>query len=579
MNAGSLLRFYIDNRQYLPGIVVIVGLSLVSGVLKMLSATYWGRSLDYGVAGLTQEMLATAGMMALFILLDCARTALHYRIIGHITEDMFLGVRDRAFEKLTRGDMSVLEQKFRTGDVAARLNGDIDFLSTFSAGHISNFSRLIFSGLFGLTACVFISWQLSIAYLIILPVSLWMVGAISRPIEDQAKRSMDQTGSAMSIAADVIAGALSVKAFAAEKVLGKRFDRAVDASLDQKVRSERLSMKMTGVKYLASVAQTMSLFLIGSWLVSSGQLTVGAFVSFVTLSGYITESFSQSDYMLKTARGASASARRYYEVIDIPDEPVGPVRRPTGENPVPCAAEGLCFAYGPGSPRALDGLALQVPPGKKVAVLGASGCGKSTLVKLICRFYLPEDGSLRLLGTPTEEWDPEALRENLSIVTQDPCLFAGSFYENIAYGRPGLTRAACEAALREVSLWDFVSAFPDGMDHPIGEGGRDLSGGQRQRLCIARAMVKQAPLVLLDEATSALDLQTEREVQASLDKLLEGRGAVIIAHRLSTVQGVDYIYVLEDGKVAEEGAPHALLAQRGRYYEMCRLQGLKEVSV
>lgn len=573
--SGSLLRFYIDNRRYLPGIVVIVGLSLVSGVLKMLSATYWGRSLDYGVAGLTQEMLTAAGMMALFILLDCARTALHYRIIGRITEEMFLGVRGRAFHKLTQADMAVLERKFRTGDVAARLNGDIDFLSTFSAGHISNFSRQVFSGLFGLTACVFISWQLSIAYLIILPVSLWLVGAISRPIAKQSKRSMDYTGSAMSTAADAISGALTVKAFAAEKVLGKRFGQAVDASYEQKVRSEKQSMKMTAVKYIATVTQTMSLFLLGSWLVSSGLLTVGAFVSFVTLSAYITDCFSQSDYMLKTVRNVSASAQRYYEVIDIPEEHRGPTLCPAVEVAAPCAAEGLNFTYEGKDEPALDGLDLRVSHGKKVAVVGASGCGKSTLVKLICRFYLPESGSLRLFGVEAQEWEPDALRKRLAIVTQDSCLFDGSFYENLRFAKPELTREACEQALRDVSLWDFVSAFPDGMDHPIGEGGGILSGGQKQRLCIARAMVKEAPLMLLDEATSALDLQTEREVQNSLDRLLEGRGAVIIAHRLSTVQGADYIYVLEDGRVAEEGAPQELLKRRGRYYEMCRAQGLE----
>lgn len=578
MSGGALLRFYIDNRRYLPGILLIVGLSLVSGMLKMLSATYWGRSLDYGVAGLTSEMLSAAGMMALFILLDCARTALHYRIIGHITEDMFLGVRSRAFDKLTRGDMAVLEREFRTGDVAARLNGDIDFLSIFSAGHISDFSRRIFSGMFGLTACIFISWQLSIAYLIILPVSLWLVSAISKPIQNQNKRSMDQTGSAMSTATDMISGMLTVKAFAAEKILGQRFDRAVDASYEQKLRSERLSMKMTGVKYIANVAQTMSLFLIGSWLVSSGQLTVGAFASFVTLSVYITEFFGHSDYMLKCVRNASASAQRYYEVLEIPDEPAGPVLRPMGERPLPCAAQALDFAYEPGGRSVLDRLSLRVPAGKKVAVVGSSGCGKSTLMKLICRFHLPTSGSLTLFGADAEEWDPDSLRKNLSIVTQDPCLFSGSFYENLAYGRPGISQEECEAALRSVSLWDLVSAFPDGMDHPIGESGRDLSGGQKQRLCIARAMVKQAPLVLLDEATSALDLQTEREVQASLDKLLEGRSAVIIAHRLSTIQDADYIYVLDNGRIAEEGAPQDLLKQRGRYYEMCRMQGLEDFA-
>ena len=575
MENSPLFRFYYDNRKHLPGLVTIVALSLVSGVLKTLSAAYWGRAVDFGVAGLVEDMLFAAVLMALFILLDCLRTALHYRLIGHITEDMFLDVRARAFDKLTHADPSALEETFRTGDIAARLNGVIDFLSTFSAGHISNFSRQIFSGLFGLTACIFISWQLAISYMIILPLSLWLVGTISKPIQAQIKGSMDSTGLAISTAVETISGALTVKAFAAEGVMEKRFDAAVTAACQQRIRSERLSMKMTGIKYLSNVIQSMCLFLVGSWLVSFGYLTVGAFVSFVTLSAYITSAFEQSDYMIKSFRNASASAARYYEVIDIPEERPGFNRE--AASPTPCSAVGLSFAYGNGV-RALNDLSIQVPAGKKVAVVGPSGCGKSTLVKLLCRFYFPERGELSMFGAETAEWDPRALRENLAIVTQDSCLFSGSFYENIALGRPGISREECQRVLEDVRLWDFVCGFPEGMDHAVGEGGMNLSGGQRQRLCIARAMVKNASLVLLDEATSALDLQTEREVQEALDKLLQGRSVVMIAHRLSTVQNADHIYVIEEGGIAEEGAPAELLRKKGRYYQMYLAQGLVEVE-
>ena len=295
----------------------------------------------------------------------------------------------------------------------------------------------------------------------------------------------------------------------------------------------------------------------------------------MTLSAYITSAFEQSDYMIKSFRNASASAARYYEVIDIPEERPGFNRE--AASPTPCSAVGLSFAYGNGV-RALNDLSIQVPAGKKVAVVGPSGCGKSTLVKLLCRFYFPERGELSMFGAETAEWDPRALRENLAIVSQDSCLFSGSFYENIALGRPGISREECQRVLEDVRLWDFVCGFPEGMDHAVGEGGMNLSGGQRQRLCIARAMVKNASLVLLDEATSALDLQTEREVQEALDKLLQGRSVVMIAHRLSTVQNADHIYVMEEGGIAEEGAPAELLRKKGRYYQMYLAQGLVEVE-
>ena len=565
-----LLRLYLENRRYIPGLALILLISLLAGGLKLAASTLWGQAVDFGVAGRISPMLWAAGAMTLVILVDCARTAVHYHIIGRVTETMFRDVRMKAFRKLTTGDAATLERDFRTGDTATRLNSDIDVLNNFTAGHVSNFSRLLFQGVVALAGCLFLSWQMSLAYLVVLPLSLWIVKRVSAPIQAKTKSSLDSTGAAMSVAAEAIQGALTVKAFGAEEELARRFDAAVDSATQQKVQSEKISQKLTGVKYAANVLQTMALFLLGSVLVTRGAVSVGTLVAFLVLSNYITEPLSQIDYMAGQVRWATAAAQRYFEVMDVPDEADGPVTRPASS--VRCQAQELAFSYD-GQNRVLQDITLRIAQGQQVAVVGESGCGKSTLLRMLCRFYLPQAGSLRLFGVEAKDWQGEALRQHIALVTQNSTLFDGSVYENVAYGKPGLTRAECRAALEAVELWDFVSQFPDGMDHPIGEGGAALSGGQKQRLCIARALVKEAPLVLLDEATSALDTQTEKEVQAALDKLLAGRSAVIVAHRL-TVQNAHYVYVLEQGHVLEEGPPKELLAKRGRYYEMCRLQGL-----
>ena len=566
-----LLRLYLENRRYIPGLALILLISLLAGGLKLAASTLWGQAVDFGVAGRISPMLWGAGAMALVILVDCARTAVHYHIIGRVTETMFRDVRMKAFRKLTTGDAATLERDFRTGDTATRLNSDIDVLNNFTAGHVSNFSRLLFQGVVALAGCLFLSWQMSLAYLVVLPLSLWIVKRVSAPIQAKTKSSLDSTGAAMSVAAEAIQGALTVKAFGGEEELARRFDAAVDSATQQKVQSEKISQKLTGVKYAANVLQTMALFLLGSVLVTRGAVSVGTLVAFLALSNYITEPFGQLDYMISQVRRATATAQRYFEVMDVPNEADGPVTRPA--SPVPCQAQELAFSYD-GQNRVLQDITLRIAQGQQVAVVGESGCGKSTLLRMLCRFYLPQAGSLRLFGVEAKDWQGEALRQHIALVTQNSTLFDGSVYENVVYGKPGLTRAECRAALEAVELWDFVSQFADGMDHPIGEGGAALSGGQKQRLCIARALVKEAPLVLLDEATSALDTQTEKEVQAALDKLLAGRSAVIVAHRLTTVQNAHYIYVLEQGHVLEEGTPKELLAKRGRYYEMCRLQGL-----
>lgn len=566
-----LFRFYADNRKYFPGLIVVIGISLLSGALKLLVSTLWGKAVDFGVAGEISKMTFSVALMFGVILLDCCRTACQYHIIGNVTERMFVKVRTRAFSKIAAGDVAVLEMKFRSGDTATRINNDIEQISTFVAGHVSNFSRLIFQALFALCGCLFLSWQLTVVTCLVIPLSVWLVKRISIPIQKQSKRSLDCVGSAMSVVADTVSGIFTVKAFEMEPVMAERFDKDVDAAYEQIVKTEQVGMKMTGVKYLTNVIQIMLLFLFGAWLVQNGILSVGTLITFIALSNYITETVGQGDYMISQFRYATACAQRLYEVLDIPDEQLGIRNGDVSEKP--CQMEDVGFAYADRT-TVLHDVNIQVEKGKKIAVVGASGSGKSTLIKLICRFYLPQKGKLSLFGIRTEDWQPEALRKHMAIVTQVPVLFDGSVYENIAYGRPGTSREECMVALEQANLLEFIKQHPDGIDHPIGEYGKKLSGGQKQRLCIARAMVKQAPLVLLDEATSALDTQTEREVQKALDKLLEGRSAVIVTHRLISAQNADYVYYLDGGKVVEEGSPKELLALKGKYFDMCRRQGI-----
>lgn len=577
MKKLPLIRFYTDNKKDLSGLVVILLISFLAGLLKMAASMLWGQAVDFGTAGEIHGMLVAAGLMAGVILIDCARTAVHYHIIGHVTENMFLNIRSMAFHKITHADVGVLESKFRTGDIATRITTDIDYLSSFAAGSVSDFSRRIFQAAFAIIGCFFLSWQLSLIYCVILPVSLWAIKKVSVPFRAQSKRSLDATGAAMNTASDAISGILTVKAFGLENERTEKFHGSVQRACTETEKSEKTNMKMTGVKYVATVIQTMALFLLGSVLVTNGTITVGTMIAFITLSSYINDPFSMMDYMISTMKRASATAQRIYEVLDIPDEKAGTVKSIVSDEP--CAAEDITFSYTE-EKQILNGLSVHIGKNQKVAVIGSSGCGKSTLLSLICRFYLPDSGKLTLFGEDSKDWDADALRQNMAIVTQDAYLFDGSIYENIAYGCPGTTRAECEAALKDVGLWEFVCSFPDGMDHEIGEMGGQLSGGQKQRLCIARAMARKAPLVLLDEATSALDAQTEKAVQKALDKLLVGRSAVIVAHRLTTVQNADYIYCLEAGRVLEEGTPRELLDKKGKYYEMCRLQGLvKEAAV
>lgn len=568
---SPLVRLLADCKTQWTGFSLIVALALLAGFFKVLAATYWGRAVDAGVAELTSVMLWSALGMVLFILLDGIRTAVLYHIIGRVTERMFLSLRMRAFAVLTRGDVAELEKQLRSGDLAMRVNGDAESLCDIVAGEFPNNLRLLFQAIIAIIACFFLSWQLSIAYLVLLPLTLWMTRVISYPVQQIRKEARGNAGAAMNLASDMLGGMDTVKSFAMADALQHKFDGALNRSMEQNVGIERRAMAMTVVKYAAGVIQLMLLFLIGTMLTSRGLVSIGNVMAFIALSAYIGEAFGQLDRMMMIMRNAVALSGRLYDIFDIPMETQG------GETP---AGDSTCVVmqdvhFNYDSDRTiLDGITLKVMKNQKVALIGPSGCGKSTLIRLICRFYAPTKGDVKLFGCNAGSVDIQALRQRIALVTQEAHLFDGTIADNVRCSRSDATRDQIEAALQDAGMWDFVQMLPNGMETPIGEFGGRLSGGQRQRLCIARAFLKDAQLVLMDEATSALDTDSERDIQDAMDRLLKDRAAIIVAHRLSTVQCVDYVYCLDRGFVMEQGTQADLLRRRGYYYDMCEQQGL-----
>lgn len=569
---SHLLRIFLDTKQQWLGLFLIVFIAFLAGVFKTITATAWGNAVDMGVANNINKMFLFIFVSLLFVFLDAVRTAIHYKIIGATTEKMFLIFRLRAFYILTDGDVSVLEKTMRSGDVAMRINSDTDQLCDIIAGNFPLIARFLFQGIIAMIACIVLSWQLSIAFLLLLPISLWIQKRISEPLQKQKRTSLNAIGKAMSIATDILNGLMTVKSFNIQNEMNGRFGAALELSYAETLKTETIGVWMTVIKYVVRVVQVMILFIMGFFLISKGTVTVGHMLSFVALSAYVSETYQESDYMIRTISSAKALAQRLYEVYDMPLERSGPDKKLLIDN-VFIKMHDLSFTYSEET-KMLEHIYLSLKQNQKIAFIGPSGCGKSTLIKLICKFYNPTSGNITLFGKPTETIDLKSLRNEIALVTQDAFLFSGSIYENVACGRAAATEREVIQALKDANLWEFVQSLPDGIHTQVGECGARLSGGQKQRICIARAIVKNARLILLDEATSALDTQTEFEIQKSLDNLMVDRSAIVVAHRLSTVQNVDYIYCMEEGKVIEEGTPTKLLMQKGYYYRMCCQQGL-----
>ena len=513
-------------------------LAFFASIFKIWAALLWGQGVDYGVAGEIRPMLLSALGMVLLVLLDGGRTVFHYTVVGRVTEGMLKKMRLDLFHATAQADPAHIS----SGDITTRLTADTDRLLEIFANNFSHYSRIIAQALVAIVACVLLSWQLALGYFILLPVSLWVLKAVSQPLTRLGKEAMDHTGQYANIMADTVAGITAVKMFAMEDARDKDFAHHLAQNFHNTRHKGKIAMWLSNIKYMVAVLQTMVLFALGAWLVQQSIITIGTVMAFVALAVYVSETFGVIDRIIATTKSAFAISQRLLEVLQLPKRP--------GEIPLPATEyvnlQDFHFAYTPDSDPVLKGVTIAVNQGQKVALVGDSGSGKSTLLKVVGQMY----GS------------------QLAMVSQAPYLFEGTVLDNLRLGNPSATEAQAQQALDMAKL-------PLALDMPLGEFGHGLSGGQRQRLSIARAFIKDAPLILLDEPTSALDPQTEAGIIKALDILLQGKAALIVAHRLSTIVDVDYVYCLGAGQVIEAGTPGQLYRSQGYFYHMCKLQNVE----
>lgn len=575
-----LLRIFSDSRKQWPLFAVLIAMYILAGLFISLNANLWGTIVDHGTKGETDKMLRAAMLMLLVLLLDNVRVLILNPLVAVTTEGMFINFRLRAFSAILHTKTSVLESKMRTSDTAVRINSNAENLCEMIAGQFTWLIRVTLQGVVAAVSCLLLSWQLSLAYFAILPLSIWLIKKISNPVQRQTKLASERTGKAMNIALDMLNGLSVIKSFQVETEMANKFAASVDEAVDQNIQSQKISVRMTLVKYLATIVQLMIMFLVGTLLVERGRITVGQMLAFTALSGSIREAFGLSDNMMNLYRSATALAERLYEVIDLEPEAEGEsfsVELYGTIMPDYIKMEEMTFQYNEDI-KLLKGIDMQLKQNRKIGLIGPSGSGKSSIIKLICKFYDHQEGLFSILGHPIKAWAPDSLRSHLAIVTQEPFLFSGSIYENLKMGNEAATEEQIHQALRDVQLWDFVNSLEKGIDTDIGEDGARLSGGQKQRLSIARAILKNAEIILLDEPTSALDTVTEAEIQKALEKLLENKAAVIVSHRLSALNKADYIYCIKDGEVLEEGIPDELIQKKGYFYEI-RQQQITEEGV
>ncbi|MGS5019871.1 ABC transporter ATP-binding protein [Paenibacillus sp. JJ1683] len=475
--------------------------------------------------------------------------------------------------------VSSVESKF-TGDLVSRLTNNTALLQNFFIQQFANlfYLPLVFTA--SLTLLLLTSWKLVLASLALMPVGMIITSLMSKPIEKYSKELQEKIAHLNAVGQDAIGGIPIVKAFNMQAVLLKKYMVITEEVVKRGLRLEKRYAFITPVGVMMLATPIILVIVYGGYLIQQGELNAGGIVLFLYLISFILQPVAMLPTIISQMKEAGGAAKHLFEVLDWPDErqdgKITSISQDLKEDDaeskddIPVVSfEHLTFGYNEGN-TVLKEISFQVGQGETVAIVGASGGGKSTIFKLLCGFNEPGEhaGTVQLFGKNLTDWNLTSLRSHISMVSQEPSLFPATIAENIGYGRLEATRKEIVEAAKAAHAHDFIVQLPEGYETLLSERGGGLSGGQKQRISIARALLKNAPLLLLDEPTSALDSQSEAQVQIAMNAAMQNRTVLVIAHRLSTVRQANRIIVLDQGSIVESGTHEELLGREGVYRKL-----------
>lgn len=576
--AATLVFALLDAAVYILLIPFVDALFVRQGATAAAGSSGMDRLLDatvYRWVDLTGDPLeAVSRIIVVILVVFAAKNVFFFArayLVARVEQSVNRDLRNRVYDHLVDLDLAFFG-RVRMGQIVSRLTTEVETLRTVVTSEFSRLLSAVFEFATAVSAMLLISWRLTVAAFVVIPSAMIVWGPLVKVLRRRDTRVMQQGGEVNAHIQETLAGIRLVKSSSAEDRERARFHRLTGDYFRHFLRAELARSLAAPVTEMMAAVGTVVLLWYGARLVVAGDITGASFVGFLALSMKLYAPVKNVAKFPATAQPGLVAAERVFEFLDAPVEIKDrPGAEPFGDLETEVAFEDVTFSYREGEP-VLRGVSFRVPRGSVVALVGPSGAGKSTVVDLVGRFYEVTTGRIAMDGVDIRDLRLADLRGKLGIVSQETVLFHDTVRANIAYGRPDASTAEIEAAAQAANAHDFIVAMPNGYDTVAGERGTQLSGGQRQRIAIARAILRDPPILIFDEATSALDSESERLVQDAIHRLLEGRTVFVIAHRLSTVQRADQILVMEQGAIVEQGDHATLLAAGGLYQRLYELQ-------
>jgi len=570
-----LLALWPYLARYRPQLV-FAGVALVTSALAMLVVPLAVRRvIDLGFGSHDGVFINRYfGMLIVIGLALALASAARFYYVNWLGERVVADLRSDVFRHVAELGPSFFERT-HSGELMSRLTADTTQIKTVAGSSLSQALRS-FIMLVGALVMMFVtSVHLSLLVLLAIPITIVPLVIFGRMVRKLSRRAQDTLAEASAYAAENLAASRTMQAFAHEKAAAAQYRSGVEVAFDAARERMRARAVLTALAMFLVILSITAILWYGAASVIDGSMTVGRLSQFVLYAVFAGAAFAQVSEIWGEISQAAGAAERLTELLAVrpeirsPAKPVPLPEPPRGE----IAFKGVSFAY-PGRPNlpTLNDVSFRVGSGETVAIVGPSGAGKSTIFNLLLRFFDPQAGEILIDGVRSNSASLAQLRSRFALVPQDVALFAGTIADNIRYGNPDADIEDVRRAAVAAQADEFIRALPDGYDTRLGERGISLSGGQRQRIAIARAILKDASILLLDEATSALDTESETLVQRALQRLMIGRTTLVIAHHLTTVQNADRIFVMDKGRIVEEGTHAELIAKGGLYGRLAEMQ-------